>query len=423
MVLEPTEEAPNEALRMPVVLAVKAEVPTAAFEAPVVVEVRDKAPTATFEAAVVKAEPAVCPTAVLEFPDVAEAMAPLPRAVLPTPVVAEARAPIPTTTLLAPELGPLPTRTVLMKESFAIPTPPEIMTEPVEELVEAVVLVIVGTPVKVCVPVKVCAASVRARVAFVLGPVNVTPSVPARVMELDTVKVLPSATASVELVAGAVMAILLMLVAVATPSTGVTSVGVLANTAEPVPVSLESTPASCAEVVEANTERLSPVYATVPPAPKATELASVPVKVRVLETVAVFPSAIVSTAEVAGAVIVTLLTLVAEATPSTGVTSVGEVANTAAPDPVSSERAVFNSRLVAVRVLFVRLKVLLVNVSVPVSVAIVNPLVEGAVMVTPAGIVNVPVVEVIVNPLYVLPVRVPPVITAFLTALFTVTFL
>ena len=39
---------------------------------------------------------------------------------------------------------------------------------------------------------------------------------------------------------------------------------------------------------------------------------------------------------VAGAVIVTLLMLVAVATPRTGVTSVGDVAKTSAPDPVSS---------------------------------------------------------------------------------------
>jgi hypothetical protein len=42
---------------------------------------------------------------------------------------------------------------------------------------------------------------------------------------------------------------------------------------------------------------------------------------------------------VAGAVIATLLTLVAVATPSVGVTSVGLVANTKEPDPVSSVTA------------------------------------------------------------------------------------
>jgi hypothetical protein len=75
----------------------------------------------------------------------------------------------------------------------------------------------------------------------------------------------------------------------------------------------------------------------VPPVPKATEEESVPAKVRVLLTVRVLLSAIVRVALVAGAVIATLLIDVADATPSTGVTSVGEVANTRAPLPVSSE--------------------------------------------------------------------------------------
>ena len=55
----------------------------------------------------------------------------------------------------------------------------------------------------------------------------------------------------------------LMLVAVATPKTGVTNVGVLANTNAPVPVSSEMTPASSAEVVAANTDNLSAVLVKV----------------------------------------------------------------------------------------------------------------------------------------------------------------
>lgn len=43
-----------------------------------------------------------------------------------------------------------------------------------------------------------------------------------------------------------------ILVAVAAPSTGVTRVGLVANTRDPDPVSSLITPASCAEVVEAN---------------------------------------------------------------------------------------------------------------------------------------------------------------------------
>lgn len=74
-----------------------------------------------------------------------------------------------------------------------------------------------------------------------------------------------------------------------------------------------------------------------PPAPKATEEESVPVKVSVLLTVRVLPSAMVRVALVAGAVIATLLMEVADATPRVGVVSVGEVANTSSPDPVSSE--------------------------------------------------------------------------------------
>ena len=71
-----------------------------------------------------------------------------------------------------------------------------------------------------------------------------------------------------------------------------------------------------------------------PPAPKATEEESVPVKVRVLEAVRVLPSAMVRVEAVAGAVIVTLLTVVAVATPSVGVTNVGEVSKTKLPVPV-----------------------------------------------------------------------------------------
>ena len=78
-------------------------------------------------------------------------------------------------------------------------------------------------------------------------------------------------------------------------------------------------------------------YATVPPAPNATEEESVPVKVRVLLAVRVFPSAIVKVALAAGSVITTLLTDVADATPRVGVVRLGLVANTRDPEPVSSE--------------------------------------------------------------------------------------
>ena len=162
-------------------------------------------------------------------------------------------------------------------------------------------------------------------------------SVPVKVSVLLAVNVLPSAIVNVEPVAGAVNATLLIDVAVATPSAGVTSVGVFANTNAPVPVSSEMTPANCADVVAANCDRLPLLYTTVPPAPNATELASVPVKVNVLFTVNVLPSAMVNVEPVAGVVNATLLTDVAVATPSAGVTSVGVFANTSAPVPVSSE--------------------------------------------------------------------------------------
>lgn len=72
-----------------------------------------------------------------------------------------------------------------------------------------------------------------------------------------------------------------------------------------------------------------------PPAPNAIELLSVPVSVSVLLAVNVLPFAIVSVALVAGAVIATLLTLVADATPRVGVTRVGDVARTTPPVPVT----------------------------------------------------------------------------------------
>ena len=74
------------------------------------------------------------------------------------------------------------------------------------------------------------------------------------------------------------------------------------------------------------------MYATVPPEPNATELASVPLNVNVFCTLSVLPLVNVNVPVVAD--IVKPLTLVAEATPSVGVTSVGLVANTTAPDPV-----------------------------------------------------------------------------------------
>jgi hypothetical protein len=74
-----------------------------------------------------------------------------------------------------------------------------------------------------------------------------------------------------------------MLVAVATPSTGVTSVGVLANTNAPLPVSSEITPASSAEVVAASADNLSVVTTKVLDVGIVVELI---VKASTLDTVA-----------------------------------------------------------------------------------------------------------------------------------------
>lgn len=90
---------------------------------------------------------------------------------------------------------------------------------------------------KVCVPVNVWAASVRAMVASVDGKVIVFPSVPARVKLLFAVRVFPSAMVKVDPDAGAVMATLLTEVAVATPRLGVTKLGlVFITNVVPVPV-------------------------------------------------------------------------------------------------------------------------------------------------------------------------------------------
>jgi hypothetical protein len=89
----------------------------------------------------------------------------------------------------------------------------------------------------VCVPVNVCAASVRAIVASAVGNVIVLPSVPASVKLLFTVNVLPSAIVKVDEFAGAVIVTLFTLVAVATPIVGVTKVGLVSITnLLPVPV-------------------------------------------------------------------------------------------------------------------------------------------------------------------------------------------
>ena len=105
---------------------------------------------------------------------------------------------------------------------------------------------VLDEPENVCVAVNVCAIPKPATVALDDGNVIVVLSVPASVRLLLIVSVLlstpanvvvalcvtvlPSAIVSVEPVAGAVIVTLLMLVAVATPRVGVTSVGLVENT-------------------------------------------------------------------------------------------------------------------------------------------------------------------------------------------------
>jgi hypothetical protein len=125
------------------------------------------------------------------------------------------------------------------------------------------------------------------------------------------------------------------------PNAGVTRVGDVANTKAPLPVSSDITPSNSEDVVAANTLSLLPVVVKVPAVGKVTLVAAVVVSVKpkAPAVVRVEPSANANVAEVAGAVNATLLMLVAVATPKTGVTRVGDVANTLTPVPVLSVRA------------------------------------------------------------------------------------
>jgi len=125
------------------------------------------------------------------------------------------------------------------------------------------------------------------------------------------------------------------------PKAGVTRVGEVANTKAPLPVSSDITPSNSEDVVAANTLSLLPVVVKVPAVGKVTLEAAVVVSVKPKPptVVRVDPSASAKVAAVAGAVNATLLILVAVATPNTGVTRVGVLANTLAPVPVSSVSA------------------------------------------------------------------------------------
>ena len=179
---------------------------------------------------------------------------------------------------------------------------------------------------KVSVPVKVAKVPVVGKVnVVVLVVVNVVEKAPL------VANVLPSAKVKVALEAGAVIATLLTLVAVATPNTGVTNVGVLANTKAPVPVSSVMALAKLALLgVPKN-------VATPVPNPLIPVLTGSPV-------------ALVNVTEVG--------------VPNTGVTNGGLVANTKAPLPVSSLITPFNSKLV---VEAKSLNLLVVSAAVPVA--------------------------------------------------------
>ena len=128
------------------------------------------------------------------------------------------------------------------------------------------------------------------------------------------VKVFPSAMVSVALVAGAVIATLLTLVALATPIVGVTRVGLVANTRLPEPVS------SVTALIRLALEGVAKNVPT--PVPRL----AIPLIGRPVQFVSV-PDAGV---------------------PRTGVTSVGLVANTNAPEPVSSVTAAARLALLGV---------------------------------------------------------------------------
>jgi hypothetical protein len=128
---------------------------------------------------------------------------------------------------------------------------------------------------------------------------------------------------------------------VGVPNNGVVRVGDVANTKRPLPVSSDITPANSEDEVAVNTLSLLPVVVKVPAVGNVKLEAAVVVNVKAKAPTVVREElfAKVKVASVAGAVKTTLLILVAVATPNTGVTRVGVLANTLAPVPVSSVKA------------------------------------------------------------------------------------
>ena len=187
---------------------------------------------------------------------------------------------------------------------------------------------------------------------------------------------------------------------------GVVKAGLVAKTARPEPVSSDRTPANWAEVVEANCARVPPVYATVPPLPKATEELSVPVKVRVLDAVRVFELAIVRVpVEV---VMVSPLTVVGVIAPSVKASAPAVlVAETPLPVVTELTRVPLVGRVklvvpVEVKVTEFPPEVMneeeLANVNVPVVVVTINPLMEVAVATPRTGVTSVGLVAKTARP-------------------------
>ena len=185
---------------------------------------------------------------------------------------------------------------------------------------------------------------------------KVIASPPPKVMELVAkvvlslaVKVFPSAMVRVEPVSGAVNATLFTLVALATPIFGVTREGDVSKTRFPVPVVPVTEAKRFAEVmvftrffeasVATSREAVRPERLT-KPVPKVTGRLVVVLIPKVAET----PFASMTGVAEVRVTLPERESDVPLAAPIFGVTRVGEVANTAAPVPVSSESEVANWR-------------------------------------------------------------------------------
>jgi hypothetical protein len=148
---------------------------------------------------------------------------------------------------------------------------------------ESVLLVSVSVPLSVArVPDtgRVTAVAPDVENVMLFAPsVSVIVPLDASVTLPDAVSEEPFVIVSVDEVAGAVIRTLFTLVAEATPIFGVTRVGEVAKTRDPVPVSSLMTPRSSSDVVAANTLSLFAVDARVPLVGKVTDVDPVAVRV------------------------------------------------------------------------------------------------------------------------------------------------